>query len=950
MAEHTDDDRAAPSITLPDDQSFRIIKLNQRTVILSVAENGIRLGKGTDIGNQVSGSEKGFFVFAENVALSDSFSVPLESKDALLTISTHDISLSPVATSTVDVSGASGVDNDKVLRVLATSTANRLGLFNLVLKARGGDGGDTIEKQGTAGNGGNGGNISFFSYSYITEISTMLLCFAQHKAWNRDIPGDDLLTPTHPIVVFFQDVLDTSSALPDPSIAGIASVSSILKPLVDICDKAKTLRPPTVDGARDAVWDARQDLKKQYDIDRLAVRTYIEAGLGGNATSSGFSGKPGARGNILSLDFVREVDAESLRKQTVVMVHPEWCKMLYDRAMTYWYFGRTETGIHLLDRLLLRTIFLPLKNSDALLQAYTRQESTLASKNSLAMQQNSVLQTGKVDFYGFGAHWVPRVSYTEYNDYINDALGVFIHLEQSYINYRTALDHQQQTNDAIQQAVSKINGTLSTMEEERKTVVESLANYAIRIEVSGPYNDFIEQVTRPPPKGISIGQLFNATSLVVTTPSKVGGAGKALSQLYSDFNGDPDTISNAAGVAVNKDYLMHMVENSVATGLEDFTGELTADELNGMFKVDGRVPKLIMEQEKLQDILAQYRAEAFTGGGDDLLQAYDDFIQALEARNDDITAYNSLIQRLIAQSQERQRLNDMKNLAQKGTLTNEVNVDGTALDLEVMTGYIRLLFENARARVMRYLSMGQRALTFKILQTRDLLSLEGSVGQTSDIPLSVTSDVLVTIRSNLQDLLLTATEENSGIPASFPANWDTGMGKRRWLSADELKSFLSAKSIDLTIDPVFPRQKLGNLSSDFESSANVRVYRVRFYLQGLKAKSGFTGPEPQMKAVILHGGNETIVSRRGVPHYFEHSPLNTLHSYSINASGKVVNIFDNGDLVKKTDDVKDSAFGAPGPFTRWTVNSTSAEWSRLDVSGVTSAYLEFFGTNYAFFN
>ena len=299
------------------------------------------------------------------------------------------------------------------------------------------------------------------------------------------------------------------------------------------------------------------------------------------------------------------------------------------------------------------------------------------------MQQNSILQTGKVDFYGFGAHWVPRVSYTEYNDYINDALGVFIHLEQSYINYRAALDHQQQTNDAIQQAVSKINGTLSTMEEERKTVVESLANYASRIEVSGPvveqkhrdfllkYNDFIEQVTRPPPKGISIGQLFNAASLVVTTPSKVGGAGKALSQLYSDFNGDPDTISNAAGVAVNKDYLMHMVKNSVATGLEDFTGELTADELNGMFKVDGRVPKLIMEQEKLQDILAQYRAEAFAGAGDDLLQAYDDFIQALEARNDDITAYNSLIQRLIAQSQERQRLNDMKNLAQKGTLTNE---------------------------------------------------------------------------------------------------------------------------------------------------------------------------------------------------------------------------------------------------------------------------------------
>lgn len=208
----------------------------------------------------------------------------------------------------------------------------------------------------------------------------------------------------------------------------------------------------------------------------------------------------------------------------------------------------------------------------------------------------------------------------------------------------------------------------------------------------------------------------------------------------------------------------------------------------------------------------------------------------------------------------------------------------------------------------------------------------------------------MTIRSNLQDLLLTATEENSGIPATFPANWDTGTGKRRWLSDDELKTFLSEKKLTLGIEPVFPRTKSRALSSDFDSCANVRVYRVRFYLQGLKAKGGSAGVEPQMKAEILHGGEETIVSRRGVPNFFDHSPLNTLHSYSVDASGNIVNIFDNGDLVKKTDDVKDSAFGAPGPFTMWAVDSTFAEWDGLDVSGVTSAYLEFFGTNYAFFN
>ena len=54
----------------------------------------------------------------------------------------------------------------------------------------------------------------------------------------------------------------------------------------------------------------------------------------------------------------------------------------------------------------------------------------------------------------------------------------------------------------------------------------------------------------------------------------------------------------------------------------------------------------------------------------DLLKAYDDFIKALSARNDDITTYNSLVQRLVAQSRERKKLTDMKELAQKGNLTD----------------------------------------------------------------------------------------------------------------------------------------------------------------------------------------------------------------------------------------------------------------------------------------
>ncbi|KAJ3778794.1 hypothetical protein FB446DRAFT_712184 [Lentinula raphanica] len=972
--------RKATTISLPDDQSFRMVKLNERTVILSVAENGVRLGKGTDIGAEVSGSERGFYVFAEEVTLCESFSIALN-PDAKATISTFNLSLSPLKESTVDASGAPGTDNVTGASPSDTIDGKSAGnvcvyiesctsaaVQDLVLTARGGDGGDTNQKKGTAGDGGDGGKIWFFAYSYLTEISTMLLFFAENKSWNRDLPGDERLTPVHPIVVFLQQILDASEKLPELSLpsGNIRAVADFLEPIEIICEKAQTLQPPTIDDARDAVWDVRQSVSKQFNKDKVAVRTYIEAGHGGNPAPSlsgeerGEPGQPGTRGSIASLEFVRSTDANLLRKQTTVMVHPDQCKMLYDRAMTYWYFGRSETAIQLLDRLLRRTMFLPLGPTDALSEAYATQEALLGSSKSveslfstrkIAMQQNSVLQTGKVDFYGFGTHWVPRVSYTEYNDYISGALDVFIKLEASYIDYRAALDQQQQTNAAIQECATKINSTLASIQEERKSLLSSLTDTETRINVSGPeveqkhrdfmlqYKEFIEQVSRPPPKGITIGQLFNAALVVVKSGSKIMGAGTAIAQLWSDYNGDPDHITSEVGTTVRRDYLMATVKNSVATGLQDFTGELTPDELSGEFTLDGRVPKLIMEEEKLRDILTDYKNEAFAEAGEELLKAYDDFIQALSARNDDIATYNSIIQRLMAQVEEKSKLNQMKELAKKGKLTNE--------DLEQMTGYIRMLFENARARVMRYLSMGQRALTFKILTSRDLLDLDSSISHSADVPLSVTSDVLVTIRSNLQDLLLTATEENSGIPATFPSNWETGTGKRRWLTTEELKTYLSTKKISLNIDPVYPRQKSSGVSSDFDSSANVRVYRVRFYLQGLKALE--IADEPQMKAVIQHNGRETIISRRGVPNYFDHSPLNTLHSYSVNDEGKIVNIFDNGDLVAKTNDVKDSAFGAPGPFTTWTVDSSSADWDYLDFSDVTNAYLEFFGTNYAFF-
>ena len=149
----------------------------------------------------------------------------------------------------------------------------------------------------------------------------------------------------------------------------------------------------------------------------------------------------------------------------------------------------------------------------------------------------------------------------------------------------------------------------------------------------------------------------------------------------------------------------------------------------------------------------------------------------------------------------------------------------------------------------------------------------GNINQT-DVPLSLTSDVLLAIKSNLDELLLPGQEDAGLSLAQFPKNWDTDIGKRRYLSPDELQEFLQNKRIELTILPVYPGEDTDPLSTDFRSSANVRVYRVAFYLQGLKSNVDVPqDKQPVFMSTITHSGREIIVSTRGVRNNFEHDRL-----------------------------------------------------------------------------
>src|SRR6266436_218021 len=171
---------ATSNIELPPDQSFRKIQRDRTTILLSVAEEGVRLGQGSDQGSDVQNSPKGYHVFAESIQLNKSFTISLDSGAA--TVSTHTLQIFSGQSPDIAVSGAAGKNNDTgatredsingrpagALSVYVEQCGSDIAHF-LTLSANGGTGGDTKEGKGTAGNGGLGGSVQWVGFSAFTD-------------------------------------------------------------------------------------------------------------------------------------------------------------------------------------------------------------------------------------------------------------------------------------------------------------------------------------------------------------------------------------------------------------------------------------------------------------------------------------------------------------------------------------------------------------------------------------------------------------------------------------------------------------------------------------------------------------------------------------------------------------------------------------------------------------
>ena len=126
----------------------------------------------------------------------------------------------------------------------------------------------------------------------------------------------------------------------------------------------------------------------------------------------------------------------------------------------------------------------------------------------------------------------------------------------------------------------------------------------------------------------------------------------------------PDDSDNL----INKKVLIKKLQRSVVTSLNDFTADFSSDDLTGEFELDKRLPRFLIEETQLEDILADYSEASFADAGQELTKAFKAFTDALSARNGDILAYNCLIQNLTNLDEKAASLKEMRKANDNPTI------------------------------------------------------------------------------------------------------------------------------------------------------------------------------------------------------------------------------------------------------------------------------------------
>lgn len=286
---------------------------------------------------------------------------------------------------------------------------------------------------------------------------------------------------------------------------------------------------------------------------------------------------------------------------------------------------------------------------------------------------------------------------------------------------------------------------------------------------------------------LSVPSLMNALTSLVSSPNKLIFGVQTASLLYDGFTSIPEVDGRLA----NKDYIIRKMKYGEAT-VADIKGTLEKD-LDGQFVLDDPFgTRLMTAKEDMLSFLEAYATSSFVDVIDEMMEKFDAFVEAVIARNDQVMLYN--IQLQLYQS----KIASREDYEEKEREFRGQEIEATDPNLPIITAYMGDIYQSSRERVMAVLDTLVRSLNFRMLRIYDIFELAFG-GSLDKVPLSITSDVLRSGRALIEDEFWKTLDQVWGKPAiRFPAHFDDPIGKRIYLTKDELADLKTDRRVRST--------------------------------------------------------------------------------------------------------------------------------------------------------
>ena len=304
--------------------------------------------------------------------------------------------------------------------------------------------------------------------------------------------------------------------------------------------------------------------------------------------------------------------------------------------------------------------------------------------------------------------------------------------------------------------------------------------------------------------GLGFPQILNALKSLVYSPRKDIAAIEGLDLAYQGFT----TAPSIDGTSVNKDVLIGRIQYGKAT-VESFKATL-GKQLDGEFILDDPFETQIMTaKEDLMSFLDSFVKTSLADVISEMKVKFDAFVKAILARNNEVLQYNILLKLIV------DKLADKADYLEKKEKLQRKKIRVTDPDLPAITAYMGDIYQSSRMRVMKLLDNLVRSLNFRMLAHEDIYNIAFSEGTKYDqVPLTLTSDVLRSARSRIQDKFGEKLWGHE--PSRFPPVFNDDEGKRIYLSDNEVKQ--------LKDDPKTPVCRLRPLPCSLTTTSKLSAF------------------------------------------------------------------------------------------------------------------------------